>query len=618
LATLNIGILAHVDAGKTSLTERLLFNAGVIGRLGSVDGGDTQTDTLALERRRGITIKSAVVALTAPASDAEGPRITLVDTPGHADFIAEVERALRVLDGVVLVISAVEGVQAQTRVLMRTIARVGLPALIFANKIDRAGARDDGLLTEIREKLTARAVAVTSVDGIGTAGARTAGRPLEEIGEFLADADDAFLAGYLDDAVKLDEADYRGELARQVAAAQAYPVFFGSAATGAGIEALTSGIRELLPARCLPADGPLKGTVFKIERGRAGEKIAYARLDSGTLTPYQHVAYFRRGEADAVKEMAARVTSVEGREAGQIARIAGLKDIRIGDRLGAADGLAQDGFFAPPSLQSVVTPRDPARTAALFTALEQLAEADPYISVRRDDATRAITVQLYGEVQKEVIQTTLAEEFGIETEFSQSRTICIERVKKAGSWVQERQPDEGIFDWATVGLRVEPAAPGSGVSYGLEVELGALPPSFHTAIEESVRKRLLTGPHGWEVTDCRVTVVQTAFFPPASTAGHFRTIAALALDKAVRRAGTGICEPVNRFELDIPADSGTRVLPRLIAHRAVPGEPQAGPSTWRLTGTIPADSITAFEQELRGLTHGEGVLISEFNSYRPC
>ena len=617
MATLNIGILAHVDAGKTSLTERLLFNAGVIDRLGSVDGGDTQTDTLALERRRGITIKSAVAALTRPASDADGPRITLVDTPGHADFIAEVERALRALDGVVLVISAVEGVQAQTRVLMRTIARLGLPALIFANKIDRAGAREGQLMTEIREKLTARAVAVTSVDGIGTAAARTTGRPLEEIGEFLADADDAFLARYLDDAVTLGQADYRRELARQVAAAKAYPVFFGSATTGAGIEALTSGIRELLPARCLPSDGPLKGTVFKIERGRAGEKIAYARLDGGTLTPYQHVAYFRRGEAGAVRKLVSRVTSVEGREAGEIARITGPKDIRIGDRLGGEDGLADDGFFAPPSLESVVTPRDTARTATLFTALEQMAEADPYIGVRRDEATRAISVRLYGEVQKEVIQATLAEEFGIEAEFSQSRTICIERVKETASWVQERQPDEGIFDWATVGLRIEPAAPGSGVSYALEVELGALPLSFHTAIEESVRKRLLIGPHGWEVTDCRVSLIRTAFFPPVSTAGHFRAIAALAVDKAVRHAGTAICEPVNRFELDIPADSGTRVLPRLIAHRAVPGEPQAGSSIWRLTGTLPAGSVAAFEQELRGLTHGEGVLITEFDSYRP-
>jgi ribosomal protection tetracycline resistance protein len=615
LSTLNIGILAHVDAGKTSLTERLLFNAGVIDRLGSVDGGDTQTDTLELERRRGITIKSAVVSLTAPVSDADGPRITLVDTPGHADFIAEVERALRALDGVVLVVSAVEGVQAQTRVLMRTIAKLRLPMLIFANKIDRMGAREDGLLAEIREKLTARAVAVTGVSGIGTAAARTVERPIEDLGEFLADGDDGFLSRYLDDAGKLHDADFRGELVRQVAAASAYPVFFGSAATGAGVPALTDGIRNLLPVRKLPADGPLSGTVFKIERGRAGEKIVYARLDGGTLTPYQHLGYVR-AEAGSVRELTGRVTSVEGGTAGEIARITGLKDIRIGDRLGTGHAQVPTGSFAPPSLESVVTSQDPAKTTALYTALEQLAESDPYIGVRRDEAARTISVRLYGEVQKEVIEATLAAEFGIAARFGPSRTICVERLKGPGAWVQTREPHERIFDWATVGLRIEPAEPGSGVGYGLEVELGALPLAFHAAIEESVRTSLRTGPHGWEVIDCRVAVTRTVFFPPQSSAGHFRAIAALAVHRALRQAGTEVCEPYDRFELEIPAPSAARVLPRLIAHRAVPDEPHAGPSTWRLTGTIPAGSVAAFEQELRGLTRGEGVFLSEFDSYR--
>jgi len=615
-STLNIGVLAHVDAGKTSLTERLLFQAGVIDRLGSVDGGDTQTDTLALERRRGITIKSAVVALT--TADGPGPRITLVDTPGHADFIAEVERALRALDGVVLVVSAVEGVQAQTRVLMRTITRLGLPTLIFANKTDRAGAREESLLNEIREKLTDRAVALTSVEEIGTAAVRTIERPPGGLAEFLADGDDAFLTRYLDETVTLTDADCRDELARQVADARAHPVYFGSAATGVGVEELMTAIRELLPARSLPTTGPLSGTVFKIERGRAGEKIAYARLDGGTLTPYQYVSYFRRGGSGPVEERTGRVTAVDGCEAGEIARISGLKDVRIGDRLGSAEGLASAGFFAPPSLESMVTPRDPGQVAALYTALEQLAEADPYIAVRRDESVHAIYIRLYGEVQKEVIETTLAEEFGIEVGFSPSRTISIERVAEAGSWVQERRPDERIFDLATVGLRVEPGPPGSGLAYGLEVELGALPLSFHTAIEESVRRTLLTGPHGWEVTDCRVTVIETAFFPPGSTAGHFRNIAALALAKAIAAAGTVVCEPVNRFELDFPAESATRVLPRLIAARAVPDEPTAGRSIWQLTGTIPAANVAGFEQELRGLTRGEGVFVSELDSYRPC
>ncbi|MBR7836873.1 TetM/TetW/TetO/TetS family tetracycline resistance ribosomal protection protein, partial [Actinospica durhamensis] len=325
-----------------------------------------------------------------------------------------------------------------------------------------------------------------------------------------------------------------------------------------------------------------------------------------------------RSAGGGIVELTGRVTAVEGGVAGEIARIAGLRDVRIGDRLGSPDGLAVDGFFAPPSLESVVTPRDLGQAGALFAALEVLAEGDPYIAVRRDEATRAISVRLYGEVQKEVIESTLAEEFGIAVSFSPSRTVYIERVARTASWVQERRVEERIFDFATVGLRVDPGAPGSGVGYGLEVELGGLPLSFHTAIEESVRRTLLTGPRGWEVTDCRVTVIDTAFFPPLSSAGHFRNMAALALNRALEEAGTELCEPVNRFELDVPAEGAARVLARVIAARGVPDEPQAGPRIWRLTGKIPAAEVAGFEQELRGLTRGEGVLLSEFDSYERC
>jgi ribosomal protection tetracycline resistance protein len=266
----------------------------------------------------------------------------------------------------------------------------------------------------------------------------------------------------------------------------------------------------------------------------------------------------------------------------------------------------------------VVAPVRAEQTAALFTALEQLAEADPYINVHRDDANREISVRLYGEVQKEVIQSTLADEFGVDVEFAESRTLYIERVKGTGEYVQERRPDERIFDFATVGLRVEPGEPGSGVAYGLEVELGALPLSFHTAIEESVRQTLRRGINGRAITDCRVTVTRTQFFPPLSAAGHFRTMAALALTKALARAGTHVCEPINRFELEVPAESGTRVLQKLVALRAVPDEPEATASVWRLAGTIPASGIAEFEQGLRGMTKGEGMFLSEFDSYRAC
>ncbi|HEY2687031.1 MAG TPA: GTP-binding protein, partial [Streptosporangiaceae bacterium] len=277
--TLNLGILAHVDAGKTTLTERLLYESGVIDRLGAVDAGTTQTDSLPLERRRGITIKSAVTSF--PVGDVA---VNLIDTPGHPDFIAEVDRVLSVLDGVVLVISAVEGVQAQTRILMRSLQRLEIPALLFVNKVDRPGADPQGVLAEIASRLKVAAVAMGCVTGAGTPGASVTGSAADDaeftagLTELLADHSDALLATYVQSEAGVPYARLRAELAGQTRRGQVYPVFFGSAITGAGIAQLMGGLTELLPASPGDPDGPLSGSIFKIERGSSGEKIAYVRM----------------------------------------------------------------------------------------------------------------------------------------------------------------------------------------------------------------------------------------------------------------------------------------------------------------------------------------------------
>jgi ribosomal protection tetracycline resistance protein len=588
--TLNIGILAHVDAGKTSLTERLLFEAGVIGHLGSVDRGDTQTDSLELERRRGITIRSAVVSFVTGDT-----RITLIDTPGHSDFIAEVERALRVLDGAVLVVSAVEGVQAQTRVLMRTLRRLGIPTLIFVNKIDRMGARD--LLPDVRAKLAPRTIALSTAT-------------TDELAELLADGDDTFLESYVDERV--DAAACRAELARQVARGVLHPVLHGSAITGAGVAELVAAMAELLPATERTGDGPLHATVFKIDRGRAGEKIAYARLHAGSLAARQRISFYR-GET----EFTGRVSAVEvaGDEvalAGDVARVRGLRELRIGDRLGSP-GRTRDGVFAPPSLETVVRPVRPEQAAALFTALTRLSEEDPLIDVRRRD--HDVSVRLYGEVQKEVLRSMLAEGAGINVTFEQTRTLYVEKPVGRGEAVEELDPEQRLYFFATVGLRVEP---GPGVKFGLSVELGSLPLAFHKAIEETVHTTLEQGLYGWEVLDCAVTLTHTAFFSPLSAAGDFRKMTPLVLMAALKQAGTRVHEPVHRFELEIPANAVSAVLLKLADLRGIPGEPVAGPTSCTLHGTIPAAHVHEFEQALPALSQGEGVFLSEFEDYRPC
>ena len=280
MRTLNLGILAHVDAGKTTLSERLLYTAGAIDHVGSVDAGTTQTDSLELERERGITIRSAVASFL--VGDLA---VNLVDTPGHPDFIAEVERVLGVLDGAILVVSAVEGVQPQTPLLFRALQRLHVPTLIFVNKVDRAGADPDRVIAEMRRRLSAGVIAIE---------AATETDPTELI-EVLAEHDERVLDAYVTDGVSLTNAQLRASLAQQTRAGHVHPVFVGSAGRGVGIAELLAGIDELLVGERGDSEAPVSGRVFKIERTSSGERVAYVRLFAGTLKPAAAGSCRRRG-----------------------------------------------------------------------------------------------------------------------------------------------------------------------------------------------------------------------------------------------------------------------------------------------------------------------------------
>ncbi|MEU6372333.1 translation factor GTPase family protein [Streptomyces sp. NPDC046909] len=619
---LNLGILAHVDAGKTSLTERLLHSVGVIDEIGSVDAGNTQTDSLALERQRGITIKSAVVSFAV-----DDVTVNLLDTPGHPDFIAEVERVLGVLDGAVLVVSAVEGVQAQTRVLMRTLQRLRIPTLVFVNKIDRRGARYDDLLRALSERLTPAVVPMGRAVGLGTRDAAFVPGPVPV--DVLADHDDDLLAAYVDGSLGQDRV--RTALVAQTRQALVHPVFFGSAVTGAGVPELIDGIKELLPRADGDPDGPVSGTVFKVERGPAGEKIAYARMFSGTLRTRDRVPFGEAREEGLVTGVSVFDHGTDVRRdavpAGRIARLWGLGDIRIGDALGEPRK-AHGHFFAPPTLETVVVPGPDTDRRALHRALTRLAEQDPLIGLRHDEVRQETSVSLYGEVQKEVIQATLCEEFGLAVGFRETTPLCVERPAGSGAAAEFIKKDANPF-LATVGLRVDPAPPGSGIAFRLEVELGAMPYAFFKAVEDTVRETLGQGLNGWQVTDCTVTMTHSGYWPRqshshqgfdksmSSTGADFRGLTPLVLAEALRRAGTQVYEPMHRFRVEAPADTLGALLPVLAALQAVPRTTETRGDSCVLEGAVPAARVHAVEQRLPGLTRGEGEWESGFDHYAP-
>jgi ribosomal protection tetracycline resistance protein len=524
-------------------------------------------------------------------------------------------------------------VQAQTRVLMRALQRLRVPTLIFVNKIDRRGARFEPVLHGIRDKLSPAIVAMGSAGGLGTRGAsfapyRAGDAPFaRELVELLADHDDALLAAYVDDESAVSYARLRGGLAAQARRARVHPVFFGSARTGAGVDELTAGIADLLPAAEAGGDGPVSGTVFKIERGPRGEKIAYVRMFSGTVRTRDRLRIGDDGEG--------KVTAVSGPDggaaiaAGQIGKLWGLGDVRIGDAIGtprtAAPGRQS---FAPPTLETVVVPRRRADRGALRVALDQLAEQDPLIDLRQDELRQEISVSLYGEVQKQVIQATLANDFGVDVTFRATTTICIERPDGTGAAAEILGEEPNPF-LATVGLRIDPAPIGSGVEFRLEVELGSMPFAFFRAVEETVKETLRQGLHGWEVTDCTVTMTHSGYAARqshahavfdksmSSTAGDFRNLTPLVLMSALRRAGTRVYEPMHRFQLEIPADTLGAVPPVLVQLGGVPQATAIRGPTCTLEGEVPAARVHELRRQLPALTRGEGILETAFERYHP-
>ncbi len=619
--TLNLGVLAHVDAGKTSLTEQILYRAGVIAAPGSVDKGTAQTDSMELERQRGISIKSAVTSFRI-----DDLTVNLIDTPGHADFIAEVERVIGVLDAVILVVSAVEGVQSQTRRLSRAIASLGLPCLIFLNKIDRAGARDDALLDEIVRELQRHVVPLSVVSGLGTREAWIERWDLSrpEVIETLVDAlsrhDDALLERWLAAGGRLEPCEVRESLRRQFACDRLTPVVHGSAMTGTGIDAVFRAIADLLPASEPVSDGPLAAEVFKIQRLPDGQRVLLCRVWSGSMATRDIVPIVRpHGDEDIEP---ARITGIDGfrdgrveqvqtASAGAIVRVHGLPDARIGDWLGEAIR-ERVPAFEPPVFEAGIAPDDPGDQVRLNAALADLVDQDPLIGLRRDPDRGATYVRLYGEVQQEVIAATLADEYGVAATFGKPTVVCVERLAGEGR-AAEIFPDTKPPFYATVGFRLRPKR---GERSTWSFTPGKAKQGFFDAAEEGGRSVLEQGLHGWPVIDWDVEVTDLIFLV-SSVPADYRRLAMLVMADAIRDAGTVVCEPEHEVTIVTPSEALGAVLHVLSNHRGMVVETDADGDRAVVRGLVPAAEVDALGRELPGLANGRADIESRFSGYRP-
>jgi ribosomal protection tetracycline resistance protein len=373
-----------------------------------------------------------------------------------------------------------------------------------------------------------------------------------------------------------------------------------------------------------PSSTAVSGVIFKIERGPHGEKIAYLRLFSGTIKTREKLAYgkvtalqvFGRGQASSIN-------------AGEIGKVWGLEKAQVGDKVGDADSAAF--VFAPPTLEAAVTAKNISQQPVLHTALKQLAEQDPLISLRQSD--QKLYVSLYGEVQKEVIAVTLAQDFGVEAIFERTQPICIERPTGVGYAVQFLQEESNPTS-ATIGLKIEPGQPGSGVVFKLGNMQSRLLPlyiyknsgNFAEHMRQYVHDALQRGLHGLEVTDCIVTMTDCDYYvgdgpgkpisdTPKTTAADFRKLTPIVLREALQQASTVICEPICRFALEIPDNALAKILPVLAQLRAIPSSTEARHETYLLKGSIPSARIHDLQQQLPNLTSGEGFLEYELDRY---
>ena len=625
--TLNLGILAHVDAGKTTLTERLLHAAGVIDEVGSVDDGSTQTDSLALERQRGITIKSAVVSFVV-----DDVTVNLIDTPGHPDFIAEVERVLSVLDGAVLVVSAVEGVQAQTRILMRALQRLRIPTLLFVNKIDRAGAGYEPCCgrsptTDAGDRRDGSRATVGTRAARFTPWADDDAALATRLTELLAEHDDSILAAYVEDAPSRTDGCAH-ELAAQTAQALVHPVYFGSAITGAGVESLTAGIAELLPGDRGDADGPCPAPSSRSSAARPARRSPTSACsparseratgcdpagDDGKVTA---ISVFDRGSA-------VRRTSVVRRGD---RKALGLGDIRIGDAIGElADGRRR--ITSPRRRSKPSSFRDPADKGALHAALTQLAEQDPLIDLRQDDVRQNSPSRCTARCRRRSSRRRWRTTSASTSRSARRRTICVERPAGTGAAVEILRAEPNPF-LATVGLRIDRRhrfgrrVPARGRrSHGPALRRHKTVAGLHaahrisTCAETLQRGALRLASHRLRGGDDRLHVQRSRLLSIAATGPtqHGRR-----LPKSSRRsssgarskhAGTVVCESIFRVSLEIPHGHGRlghapnwggSVL-RSSMFRHV-----AGGRSPRSRRSCPAARVQELQRQLPALTGGAG------------
>ena len=608
---INIGILAHVDAGKTTLTESLLYTSGAITELGSVDKGTTRTDTMALERQRGITIQAAVTSF-----DWKNYKINIVDTPGHMDFLAEVYRSLSVLDGAILVISAKDGVQAQTRVLFHALRKMKIPTIIFVNKIDQGGINLQSVYQNIREKLSDEIIVMQDV--LFTPEVSLTDIADIEKWESVVGENDELLEKYIA-GEPLEIQDLQREKCRRIQNSSLFPVYHGSAKNNIGTEKLIEVITETFTSGADNNQSELCGSVFKIEYTDQKKRLVYLRLYSGTLRLRDTILLAQKQKLK-ITEMRipsnGEIVQADIACCGEIA-ILSNDTLKLNDILGNTELLPRKAWEENPTplLRTTVEPQKPEQRELLLNALTEIADTDSLLHYYVDTITHEIILSFLGKVQLEVICSLLIERYHVNINVKEPTVIYLERPSKAANHTIHIEVPPNPF-WASIGLSVTPLPMGSGVQYESKVSIGYLNQSFQNAVAEGVRHGLEQGLYGWEVTDCKICFEYGLYYSPVSTPADFRFLAPVVLEQALKKCGTQLLEPYLSFTLYAPQEYLSRAYNDAPKYCAEIESTQLKNDEVIFKGKIPARYIGEYRNDLNFYTNGRSVCLTELKGYQ--
>ena len=589
-----LGILAHVDSGKTTLSEAMLYRAGVTRRLGRVDHKDAFLDTDALEKERGITIFSKQALLTAGDTD-----ITLLDTPGHVDFSTETERTLQVLDYAVLVVSGTDGVQSHTETLWRLLRRYHVPTFVFVNKMDLPGMERQELLAQLNRRLG---------EGFVDFGAEQADRD-----EALALCDENLMDRMLD-AGQLQDADLIPAIARR----HVFPCWFGAALKLEGVDALLDGLdRYTRPAPALEAFG---AKVFKVSQDEQGARLTWLRVTGGELKVKAQLTGEADGEPWAEKAnqlrlySGAKYTLTEAIGPGQVCAVTGLTKARPGEGLGAERD--SDLPVLEPVLSYQVLLPEGADVHAALGKLHRLEEEEPQLHVVWNETLGEIHVQLMGEIQLEVLRSLLAERFGLEVEFGPGGILYKETITEPMEGVGHYEP---LRHYAEVHLKLEPLPRGSGMQFAADCREEVLDKNWQrlvlTHLEEKQHLGVLTGS---PLTDVKITLIAGRAHLKHTEGGDFRQATYRAVRQGLMLAKSQLLEPWYAFRLEVPAENIGRAMSDIQRMEGTFDPPESGEETAVLTGFAPVSTMRSYPMEVVSYTRGRGHLSLTLDGYRPC